>query len=185
MGVFILMVRGKPLDLLIKFSQSRLAWAMLALSAISLECTALFFQYGLHLSPCLLCVYQRVAILGLLIAGVIGWIKPTGFNRYIAFAIWGISAFWGMNIAMELVAIQADPSPFATCDFLPNFPQFFPLHQWFPSVFMPTGMCTDDVWDLWGLSMAEWMQVVFGIYIAVFLLFCYPILSTKSDKNNR
>ena len=45
--------------------KSRRAWWLLALSALGLELTALWFQHGMGLDPCVKCVYERVAVLGL------------------------------------------------------------------------------------------------------------------------
>jgi disulfide bond formation protein DsbB len=40
-----------------------------------------------------------------------------------------------------------------------------PLHEWFPAFLMPTGSCTDDVWQWLGLSMAQWLQWIFAAYL--------------------
>ncbi|MBV7314425.1 disulfide bond formation protein DsbB [Shewanella sp. NIFS-20-20] len=165
------------------FAHSRRAWMLVGISAILLEVAALFFQYGLKLDPCVMCIYIRLAVFGILIAALLNSVYPTRVLRIIGALIWLISAGWGLQIATELVAIQADPSPFATCAFLPNFPEFMPLHQWFPAVMMPTGMCTDDVWSLLGLTMAQWMQVVFSLYLMLWVIMIKPIVRpTQTDK---
>ena len=56
-----------------------------------------------------------------------------------------------------------------------------PLHEWFPAIMMPTGMCTDVPWQFMGVTMAEWMVVAFSGYLVMLLLFIVPILS-GSDK---
>jgi len=61
------------------FSEKRFAWFLLALSSLALESTALYFQYGMGLQPCVLCVYERLAIIGLFIAGIIGLLAPKSF----------------------------------------------------------------------------------------------------------
>lgn len=165
-----------------QFAQSRVSWALLALTTIGLELTALFFQYGMHLSPCVLCIYQRLAIFGIFFAAIIGMVGHKTIFRYLAIIIWGISAVIGLQLATELVDMQTNPSPFSTCGFLPNFPSFLPLHEWLPSIFMPSGMCTDDVWGLWGLSMAQWMQVVFSLYLVSLVVFIYPIIKVNHKR---
>ena len=45
----------------------RRAWWLLAVSALALELTALWFQYGMGLDPCVKCVYQRLAVMGLVV----------------------------------------------------------------------------------------------------------------------
>lgn len=172
------------MDALIRFSQCRTSWLILMLSAILLEVAALFFQYGMDLSPCVMCIYIRVAVLGLILAGGIGAIAPQRIAvRLIAGLVWGISAIWGGMLAKELVDIQSNPSPFATCAFLPDFPEQLPLHDWLPSVFMPTGMCTDIPWEFMGVTMASWMIVAFTGYIVTLALFIYPMLRIKSKEN--
>nr|WP_283106526.1 disulfide bond formation protein DsbB [Shewanella submarina] len=160
---------------LTRFAQSRLAWYLLGGSALLLEATALFFQYVMHLNPCVMCVYQRVAVLGILLAGLLGSIAPKSMLRFPAYLLWIVSAGWGLMLATELYNIQSDPSPFATCDFMPNFPESLPLHDWLPQVFMPTGMCTDDVWGMLGLSMTQWMQIAFSIYLIMAVVFLLPL----------
>ena len=158
------------------FAHSRLAWYLLAATALGLEATALFFQYGLHLNPCVMCVYQRVAVLGILLAGLLGSLAPRTGLRFIALLLWVVSAGWGLSLATELYQIQADPSPFATCDFMPNFPQWMPLQDWLPQVFMPTGLCSDEVWSMFGFSMTQWMQFAFSIYLLAAAIFLLPVI---------
>ena len=43
----------------------RLFWSLVLFSAVGLELTALFFQYGMKLDPCVLCVYERLAVAGI------------------------------------------------------------------------------------------------------------------------
>lgn len=162
------------------FTQSRLSWGILLLSGMALELAALFFQYVMKLDPCIMCVYQRVAVLGLVLAGVIGLLAPTVWLvRVLAAAVWAISAGWGLKLAYELDQMQTNPNPFATCSFMPDFPKWMPLHEWLPSVFMPTGMCTDVPWTFLNVTMAQWMIVIFVGFLAVLLLFLLPLLSRQ------
>ncbi|QSX38756.1 disulfide bond formation protein DsbB [Shewanella sedimentimangrovi] len=166
---------------LTRFAHGRLAWGLLALTALGLELSALYFQYGMKLDPCVMCIYIRLAVLGLLLAGIIGMIAPTLRPvRILASLLWGASAVWGVKLSMELVDIQTNPSPFATCSFLPEFPGWMPLHDWLPSVFMPTGMCTDIPWEFAGVTMAQWMIVAFATFLAALALFLVPVLKKQA-----
>ncbi len=170
---------------LIAFSQSRTAWMILFFSALGLELTALFFQYVMKLEPCVMCIYIRVAVLGIMMAGLIGIIGyQYRLMRLIGLLAWGISAVWGVVLAQKLVDIQSNPSPFATCSFLPNFPTWMPLHQWLPSVFMPTGMCTDTPWQALGLTMAQWMVIGFALYLVALLIFFIPTLQAEQSNSS-
>ena len=45
-------------------SRGRGAWLLLALTALALELTALFFQHVMGLKPCVMCIYERNALFG-------------------------------------------------------------------------------------------------------------------------
>ncbi|WP_153913490.1 disulfide bond formation protein DsbB [Shewanella sp. TC10] len=166
-----------------KFSRSRTAWIVLLLSAIGLEAAALFFQYVMELDPCVMCVYVRVAVLGLIIAGIIGAIAPKFWlTRILGLVSWGISAIWGLKLSLELNELQVDPSPFSTCSFFSEFPSWMPLDEWLPAVFSPTGMCSDDPWTFLSVSMAQWMIVTFIIYLIVLAVMLIPALKPLNSK---
>ncbi|MFC0117043.1 disulfide bond formation protein DsbB [Pseudoalteromonas xiamenensis] len=149
----------------------RKAWLILALTAFLLECCALYFQYGMGLEPCIMCIYQRTAVLGLLAAGLLGAVNPDNLGcRIVGFATWGISSIWGFQIAREHIAMQNTDDPFAfTCDRFPNFPEFMPLHEWLPNFFAATGDCGNIDWMFVGLSMPGWMEILFAFYSALFI----------------
>lgn len=149
------------------------SWWLLALSALVLELTALYFQYGMGLEPCIMCIYQRVAIIGIMFAGIIGALGNKAFiGRAISFSIWGVSAIWGLLIAIEHVEMQSNAgSLFFSCDIVPNFPQWLPLHEWIPALFEATGDCGEISWSFLGYSMPQWMIVVYGVYSALFAVF--------------
>ncbi|MGB0895174.1 MAG: disulfide bond formation protein DsbB [Parashewanella sp.] len=167
---------------LIIFSQKRIAWFLLLLTGLGLEAAALIFQYVVKLDPCVMCIYQRLAIFGIVIAALIGLADPKSrLVRTLGVLVWGVSASWGLKLAIELTQMQSNPSPFATCSFLPEFPSWMQLHEWLPSVFMPTGMCSDIPWTFLNVTMSQWMIVVFGVYLATFALFLQPSLSKTVD----
>lgn len=166
------------LTVITRFAHSRSSWFILAGTALGLELSALYFQHIMKLDPCVMCIYQRLAVFGILAAGLIGMTAPKyRIVRILAAIIWAISATWGLKLALSLVDMQTNPSPFSTCSFLPEFPAWMPLHEWFPSIMMPTGMCTDVPWVFMGVTMAEWMVVAFSGFLVTWLLFIVPILS--------
>jgi disulfide bond formation protein DsbB len=148
------------------------AWLCLAFTAFGLEAVALYFQYALDLAPCIMCVYQRLAILALAFAGILGAISAKYIvGRVISFALWATASIWGLIIAIEHVDMQANSgSLFYSCEFIPNFPSWAPLHQWFPLLFEATGDCGEISWQLLGFSMPQWMVAIFGLYTATFMV---------------
>ena len=144
---------------------NRLPWLLVAISALALEGTALFFQYGLKLDPCVLCIYQRTAVGGIALGGLIGAIAPAiVWLRILGYLGFGSAAVIGVNLALEHIAVQRGET--MGCDFFANFPAWAKLDEWFPAVFQPTGSCDEIKWSFLGHSMPEWMVVVFGAYLA-------------------
>jgi len=148
------------------------AWLLLAISAFGLEASALYFQYIMDLKPCIMCVYQRLAIAAIFFAGVLGYIAPKVLLiRLLGFGLWGVGAIWGLIIALEHVEMQsAAMSLFFTCDFIPNFPTWAPLHEWLPFLFEASGDCGEISWQFLSYSMPQWMVFVYGGYSAVFTI---------------
>lgn len=143
----------------------RLPWMVVALSALGLELTALYFQYGMDLAPCVLCIYQRLAVAGILAAGIVGALAPSvAALRLLGYIGLAASAIVGIDLASEHVAIQR--GEIIGCAFFANFPSWAPLDAWLPALFRPTGSCDEIQWSLFGRNMPEWMLVVFWAYLA-------------------
>lgn len=152
----------------VSYTQTRTAWLLLAASALGLGLAALWFQYGMALDPCVMCVYERLAVLGILFAGLLGALQPRlALLRWGGYLLWALSAGWGLRVALRHVGIQTDRAAALNCSFLPDFPAWMPLHEWLPALFLPTGYCDDVQWQWLSLTMAEWMVVVFGLYLLI------------------
>ena len=155
-----------------ELSLNRTAWLLLAFIAFALEASGIYFQYGMGLVPCVMCVYERLAILGLLIAGLIGAISPRFFlTRWLGLLLWGFSVYKGLALAIKHHDYQANPSPWNQCEFKPEFPQTMPFDQWFPSIFVFGSVnCSDKQWEMFGLGMPEWLIVAFSIFALFFII---------------
>lgn len=149
-----------------QITTKRRSWLLLFVVATSFELTALFFQYVMGFQPCVMCIYQRTAMLGIAFAGLIGAVAPANvLCRLAGYLLWGYSAVKGLLLAIEHVGIQTNPSPFFTCDFAPDFPQWLKLDQLIPAFFQATGDCADISWVFAGYSMSQWMIVIFAGFI--------------------
>lgn len=152
-----------------KFNQSRKAWGLLALSILSLQIIALYFQYGLGDEPCIKCIYQRLALWGIFVSILPGLIFPKGtYTRLTSYLAGIFFAGWGFKIAAEHVAVQQETNPLlAGCDMFPDFPSWFNPDIWFPALFEVRGDCGDINWQFLDLSMPQWMKIIFLIYILI------------------
>ncbi|WP_367988711.1 disulfide bond formation protein DsbB [Vibrio sp. NTOU-M3] len=156
------------------FSQSRLSWLLLLIFVVFFEACALFFQHVMMLSPCVMCIYERVAMMGVGIAALFGLMAPNNsVVRWLGLAAWGLSAYKGLMLALQHVDYQFNPSPFATCDLFVTFPNWAPLNKWVPWMFEAYGDCSKIVWQFLTLSMPQWLVVIFAanlVALAVIVL---------------
>ncbi len=154
-------------------SKGRLAWFLLMLFAFIFEMCALYFQHVMNLAPCVMCIYERLAMLGVFAAGLIGMMAPQNvLIRWSGLLTWGVSAAWGLKLSVEHVRFQfADPNDLfgETCDIFVSFPSWAPLNQWFPSMFEASGECSKIVWQFLSFSMPQWLIFIFGCMLLIFL----------------
>ena len=154
------------------FSESRLAWLLLLLFVLFFEACALFFQHVMMLAPCVMCIYERIAMLGIGAAGLIGLVAPQNpVIRWLGLAVWGGSAYSGLQLALQHVDYQFHPSPFKTCDLFVTFPDWAPLNQWAPWMFEAYGDCSKLLWQFLTLSMPQWLVIIFAANLAAVALF--------------
>ena len=166
------------------FSTQRSAWLLLFFSAAALEGTALYFQHGMGLQPCVLCVYERLAMVGLMVAGLLGALAPSNlFFRLLALAVGLFSAIKGLLVSVRHLDLQINPAPWKQFEFLPNFPETMPFHQWFPAIFNPTGSCDNSQWSLFGITMVQWLVFIFAVY--ALLLILISLAQFKKARRNR
>jgi disulfide bond formation protein DsbB len=123
---------------------------------------ALFAEHILLLSPCPLCVLQRVAVISLGIIFLIAALQnPTGWGRRVYSMLVFLAAGAGVGVAGWHVWIQnlpADKVP--SCGpGLDYMLEAFPLADALKMVFTGSGECADIVWQFLGLSMPAWVVV--------------------------
>lgn len=153
------------------FSRQRCAWWLLLGSVLLLEAGALFFQHVMLLAPCVMCIYERVALFGIGIAALLGVLAPQRtIWRWCGLVAWGASALKGLMLSMQHVKFQLHPSPFERCDLFVNFPAWAPLNQWASWLFEAYGDCSDIVWQWLSLSMPQWLTIIFAAHLVILTL---------------
>ncbi len=164
-------------------SRGRGAWLLMALTALALELTALWFQHVMKLQPCVMCIYERCALFGILAASLVGAIAPKTPLRFVAMIIWVYSAVRGLQLSWEHTMLQLHPSPFSVCPFKVDFPTWLPLDQWVPQVFVATGDCSVRQWQFLTLDMPQWLIGIFAAYLvmAVLVIIAQPFKPKRRD----
>ena len=164
---------------LARLQAGRGLWLLLAGTALVLELFSWsFFQVFLELKPCEMCVYIRFAMIAICLGGLIAAIRPSAILfRLIGYALcfwWTVQGFlWCLTLNEENIK-AADPDWISTCGAIPSFPFGLPLDKWLPAHFKPLAACgSDSAWSLLGLSMPQWLFVVYGCFAALLLLMLF------------
>jgi disulfide bond formation protein DsbB len=136
-----------------------------------------------------MCIYERVAMLAILIAGLLGMLAPRFLLvRLVAIALWIFGALKGLEIARRHTGYQLDPKPWDQCPLFPEFPPTLPLDQWFPNIFAAGGSCKDITWQMLNWTMPQWLTLAFGTFLAfgiVVLLSQFKRTGRKASLRNR
>lgn len=150
-----------------RLSNNKFAWAFVSLSAWALVFAALYFQHVQDYLPCVKCIYQRTAVIGVAISATLPLLLNRLPIRLISIVLWGYASYMGFVVASDQIEVINYEGFFAPpCPIEPNFPQWLALHEWLPSIFAGPGDCADDSWQFAGYGMAEWMRIIFVAYMA-------------------
>lgn len=168
-----------------KISMGRGAWSLMLILTSALQISALFFQHVLNMQPCVLCIYQRTALYGVLLASIIGLIAPKSLIiRLLALGAWLYSAAFGLSYSWQHVRLQFYSSPLDTCDFFPIFYFKIKWDEIIPFIFKASGNCSDKLGTILGLEMSQWMLVIFSAYLLVGLLVLSSQIVKIPSKNS-
>jgi disulfide bond formation protein DsbB len=134
---------------------------------------ALYAEYGLKLTPCPLCVMQRLAVISLGIVFLIAALHGArGAGRFVYGALIFLATLSGAGVAAWHVRLQhLPPDQIPSCGpGLDYMLDSFPLADALKMVFSGSGECASIDWQLLGLSMPAWVFIgivsigVFGIW---------------------
>ena len=143
-------------------------WALaVCITAGTLLCIALIMEYALFLSPCPLCMMQRI------------WLALTGLLAYASLAHnprWGIypllgaiSAIVGAGFSVRQLWLQSLPKdqiPACGPD-LSYMLVAFPLSDVIAAMASGTGDCAEISWSLRGSSIPGWLLLCFGALLVM------------------
>ena len=133
------------------------------MSCTGMMAYALYAEHQMLLEPCPLCIFQRIAIIGMgIVFLLLAAHNPSpGWVRRIYLALFSLSTLGGIVAAGRHVWIQhLPPDKVPSCGpglgyMLDNFP----LGDALKMVFTGSGECASVDWTLLGLSMPEWVLI--------------------------
>lgn len=140
---------------------------------------ALYMQHVIGLEPCPLCIFQRVAVIGIGVVLLVAALhNPTGWGRRVYAGLTMLVAFFGLGTAGRNVWLQhLPPDRVPDCGPGLNYMlEAFPLRRTLEMVFKGSGECAEVQWTFLGFSIPEWMLLVFAVY---FIASLYILFSRK------
>lgn len=145
-------------------SQRRLANLAGVAIVVGLMAYALYAQYILGLEACPLCIFQRVAMIGVGIVMLAAALHGPAGKSALAYGVLGFAvAAVGAGIAIRHVWLQnLPPDAVPACGpGLDYMLDAFPLVDAVRMVFTGSGECAEINWSFLGLSMPAWVLVWF------------------------
>lgn len=148
----------------------RLTNLLIALCAAVAMAAALYLQHVDGLTPCPLCIFQRVAVIAV---GVVAFLAalhgPAGWLRRVYAGLTALAASAGVIVAGRHVWLQhLPPDQVPSCGpGLDYWMDALPMQEVVRQVFRGSGECAKVDWTLLGLSLPEWTLMMFAGLLAV------------------
>jgi disulfide bond formation protein DsbB len=161
----------------------RWPWLLLTAVALTLDGVALYLQYVVQVEPCNECIYVRVGVLGIALAGLLGAMAPRYLAlRLLALAAWLSALAWSLSRIVLLLDLErlVRAGGEASCQRFKGFPDWMPLDTWWPGVFEPRAMCGTVSWMFLGKSVTFWIGVALsGMALIAILVLLAQVLAAK------
>jgi disulfide bond formation protein DsbB len=126
---------------------------------------ALYMEHAMHLEPCPLCIFQRVAVIAAGLFALVGAIHnpgQTGIRAYGGLVV--AASLTGGSLAVRQLYLQSLPEDqVPACgpglDYLLDV---FPMTEVISMVLEGDGSCAEVAWTLLGVSIPGWTLVGFA-----------------------
>lgn len=128
---------------------------------------ALFFQYGMGLAPCELCLWQRWPHVVALAIGLVVWFVPAAWLMALGAVAVATSGVLGIYHTGVERAWWEGPS---TCSGGGDISSMNPEELLNHILAAPVVRCGDVAWEMLGLSMASWNAIVSFALAGVWLI---------------
>lgn len=133
----------------------------------------LYLEHVRDMEPCPLCVFQRMAFIGILGIALAATIHgPRHWGRYLYNGLLLVAALIGVGIAARQVWLQhlpADKVPECGPG-LDYILEVFPLTEALGMILSGSGECAEVQWQFLGMSIAEWSLLWFLAFAVLALV---------------
>ena len=137
---------------------------IIGLGCMFLMGVALYMEHMMHLEPCPLCIFQRVAVIA---AGIIAIIAALHKPASVGIKVYGLLVCWPRhwrrnrqadNSILQSLPEDQVPSCGPGLDYLLDV---FPMQDVIQMVLVGDGSCAEVVWSFLGISIPGWTLVGF------------------------
>lgn len=149
----------------------------LYVSLFALSCS-LYSEYILNYAPCTLCILQRICFISLLVISIIFFLTP--FKNFIFNFLSFFFIVTGGLISWRQVYLQNSPKVNSIlCESTQISILDMSIMDILQDLVSGTGNCSDVLYELFGLSFAEWSLLIF---IFLFLINIFFTLISKKTR---
>lgn len=146
-----------------------LIWLVFLL-ALAGVIASLLAQYVLGMNPCVMCIQQRLSLIGITIIAAICLLLPLSksWGRTVAALLVTIPSGFGLYIAIKQIYLQnlpllQQPSCGAPLSFRLRAMNA-PLLDWYEPLIRGTGAC-GEIYKILGLSLPVWSTIFFSLIL--------------------
>jgi disulfide bond formation protein DsbB len=152
---------------LLKIERHVGVWFIIFMLTTASIVLALYYQYGLELEPCVLCIHIRIIMIGLMLLSffMIFLTKYTPV-RFIGNIVQSALALQLFLTSRTLYRIEMGLEE-AGCMFSANLPEWFDLEDWLPSIFQVRSACGETPELFLNITMAD--ALYYGSAVAFFM----------------
>jgi disulfide bond formation protein DsbB len=168
----------------------RFVSGVLFLAAVAGMAFALYLEHGVGLTPCPLCVFQRIGLIGLGIISLIAFLHNPKSNlvKRLYALLGSLSILWSVSMAARHVWLQnLPPDKVPSCGpGLEYWLDTLPLKSVLNQVLTGSGECAAIDWTFLGQSLPVWSLLFFSLLLLVSLwqlLRKYPSKPVKRLKD--
>ena len=138
---------------------------------IMMMAASYFFEYVVKLTPCALCLVQRLLITGLMINALwVIWRVRRGMSVRGLQVVAGILTVLGLLVAWRHIWLQQHADIMANAACLPDIRfmlKMMPLPEVVVRLFSHGGAeCSKIKWQFMGLTMPAWVAISYALYLA-------------------
>ena len=162
----------------LNISSSKWYWVALLILGVSLEGSALFYQYVLDYPPCVLCIHVRIWVLGIIVISLLALKFYKKWSGLLTAQILMTLLSLGLFERSYQVLGTERGFVYGECNMESGLPVWFALDSWFPSVFKIWAACGYTPELLFGVTMAEALIVMSFILLSLSVIFTTYLFSS-------